>query len=130
MQVYVTREFSKFAKSESIDDQTLCAAVDRAEAGLVDANLAGPIIKQRVARGGQGASRGFRTILVYQPGQLALFVHGFAKSTKANLSTAEQDEYAEFGRIVATMTSAAFDAASAQRKWRRLDCDQFEENVP
>lgn len=130
MQVYATRDFSKFAAGEGIDDQALCAAVARAESGLIDANLAGPIIKQRVARPGRGASRGYRTILVYQPEQLALFVHGFAKSSKASLSQAERNEYSEFGRTVVDMDPAFFDAATAKQKWRRVDCEQFQEDVP
>lgn len=130
MKVYVTREFSKFAASEGIEDSALCTAITRAEVGLVDAALAGPVIKQRVARQGQGASRGYRTIVVYQPGRSALFVHGFAKSSKANLSHAERVEYAEFGKIVVAMTPAFFDAAIARQKWRRVDCEQFREDVP
>jgi len=40
-----------------IDDR-LCEAVERAESGLIDANLGGGLIKQRVARLGQGRSGG------------------------------------------------------------------------
>lgn len=130
MQVYVTREFAKFAGKEGLVDEALCHAVVRAENGLIDADLAGPIIKQRVARVGAGAARGYRTILVYQPGQMALFVHGFPKNTKANLTSAEKTTYAEFGKIVVAMDDASFEAAITKRKWRRVNCEQFREDVP
>lgn len=130
MEVYITREFSKFSAKEDLSDQALCEAIVRAEQGLIDANLAGPIIKQRVARSGQGSSRGYRTIVVYQPGRLAVFLHGFAKSTKANLGPAEQDAFAEFGKIVLSFSNESIDAIVNKGKWRRIDCEQFRENVP
>lgn len=49
--------FRKFARRQRIEDEALCAAVRRIEAGLVDADLGGGLIKQRVARPG-GADRG------------------------------------------------------------------------
>lgn len=130
MKVYVTHEFARFAAKEGIDDLALCAAVARAENGLIDADLAGPIIKQRIARAGTGASRGYRAILVYQAGRLAPFVHGFPKNSKANLTATERTAYAEFGKVVAAMPVASFDAAVAKRKWRKVECEQFPEDIP
>lgn len=61
----------------------LCQAVRGAERGLIAANLGGGIIKQRIARPGQGKSGGFRTLIVFRAGTRAIFVHGFAKSERA-----------------------------------------------
>jgi len=58
----------------------LCAAVHRAERGLVDADLSGGVIKQRIARPGEGRSGGFRSILYFRSHERAFFVFGFAKS--------------------------------------------------
>jgi hypothetical protein len=121
MKVYATPEFSKFATKENISDRALCDAVDRAEKGLIDANLSGALIKQRIARPGQGRARGYRAVLVYQKGVLALFVHGFPKSVRANLSPSEQDAFGEFGKIVTALPEEKFAALETRQKWRRLD---------
>lgn len=66
-------------------------AVADAERGLIDADLGGGVIKQRIARRGQGKSGGFRVVILYRRGARAFFVYGFAKSERANIS---QDELA------------------------------------
>lgn len=64
-------------------------AVRRAEGGLVDADLGGGVIKQRVARPGQGKSGGYRTLILFRQGDRAIFAFGFAKSAQANISKAD-----------------------------------------
>jgi hypothetical protein len=65
MRVFKTRWFVRFAKSEKISDASLDDAVARAERGLLDADLGGGIIKQRVARPGKGKRGGYRAIIAY-----------------------------------------------------------------
>ena len=52
MKVFKTRWFARFARQEKIADDGLREAIERAERGLIDANLGGGLIKQRVARQG------------------------------------------------------------------------------
>jgi hypothetical protein len=47
MRVFKTFWFRKFAAKERISDAALCEAVGRAEAGLVDADLGGGLLRQR-----------------------------------------------------------------------------------
>jgi hypothetical protein len=54
--------------------------IERAERGIIDADLGGGLIKQRVARPGQGRSGGFRMIVVYRTKERAVFIYGFAKT--------------------------------------------------
>lgn len=54
MRIFKTKVFSKFAKKEQISDTALLEAVERSEKGLIDADLGGHIIKQRIRREGQG----------------------------------------------------------------------------
>jgi len=63
--------------------------VRRAESGLVDADLGGGVIKQRVARPGKGRSGGYRTLILFRHGDRAIFAFGFAKSAQANISKAD-----------------------------------------
>ncbi len=81
--------FERFSRKERIDDSTLWEAVQRAEAGLIDADLGGGVIKQRVARPGQGKSGGYRTLILFRQGDRAIFAFGFAKSGQANISKAD-----------------------------------------
>ena len=63
--------------------------MQRAESGLVDADLGGGVIKQRVARPGKGKSGGYRTLILFRQGDRAIFAFGFAKSAQANISRAD-----------------------------------------
>lgn len=78
--------FERFARKERITDASLREAVERAESGLVDADLGGGVIKQRVARTGQGKSGGYRTLILFRQGDRAIFTFGFAKSAQANIT--------------------------------------------
>ena len=73
----------------------LCEAIERAERGLIDADLGAGLIKQRVARPGAGRSGGYRTLIFFRAETRAVFAFGFAKSDLANL---EDDEEAAFKR--------------------------------
>ena len=108
MRIFKTKEFGRFARREKIADATLLEAVERAERGIVDADLAGGLIKQRIARPGQGRSGGDRTLLVFRAGTRSEFVHGFANSECANIGNKEL----EFWRTVATAFLAMNDARS------------------
>ena len=89
MPTFKNKAFTRFADKVSISDAALCRAVRDAERGLVAADLGGGVIKQRIARPGQGKSGGFRTLIVFRAGTRAIFVHGFAKNEKDNI---ERDE--------------------------------------
>lgn len=58
------------------------------ESGLVDADLGGFPYKKRVA--GSGKSGGSRTLLSARIGSRYLFLHGFPKSDKANITGREE----------------------------------------
>lgn len=85
--------FRRFARKQRISDAALLDAIRRAERGLVDADLGGGVIKQRLARSGQGKSGGYRTIVLFRRETLAVFVFGFAKNDKANLEPEELEQF-------------------------------------
>jgi hypothetical protein len=78
--VFKTREFARIARREAIRDATLLEAAGRAERGLIDADLGAGLIKQRVARQGQGRRSGYRTLMAFRVGSSTVFVYGFAKN--------------------------------------------------
>lgn len=89
MRVYKVKRFARFARDEGIADSSLIEAVERAARGLVDADLGGGLIKQRVARRGQGRSGGFRTLIAFRAGETAVFLFGFAKRDRDNVDPVE-----------------------------------------
>jgi hypothetical protein len=91
VQVFKTKDFARFARRERIIDDALCAAIERAERGLIDADLGGGVIKQRVPRKGQGRSGGYRTLIAYRSGERSMFTFGFAKSDQDNISDDQLD---------------------------------------
>jgi len=93
MRIYKSKAFSKFAKKEGISNKRLLQAVNDAEAGLIDADYGGGVIKQRIARPNAGKSGGYRSIILYRRGNKAFFVYGFAKNERSNISNAEVRDF-------------------------------------
>ncbi|MBZ5645359.1 MAG: type II toxin-antitoxin system RelE/ParE family toxin [Acidobacteriia bacterium] len=110
MRVWKTKAFARFARKADLNDEHLCKAIAEVEQGLVDADLGGGVIKQRIARRGQGKSGGFRVVILYRRGARAFFVHGFAKSERANIS---QPELAALKELASEML--AYDEAQITR---------------
>ncbi len=103
MRIFKTKWFDKFASKNSIEDLTLIEAVERAKKGLIDADLGCGVIKQRIAREGQGKSRGYRSIIIIKYEQIAFFVFGFPKNERGNLRQDEVEEYRELARDLLSM---------------------------
>ena len=97
VRLFKTKWFIRYARQERLEDRSLCAATERAEGGLVDADLGGGIIKQRVARTGQGRSGGYRLLIAYRSGKRAVFLYGFAKSERDNINADELETLKEIG---------------------------------
>lgn len=97
MRLFGTKWFMRYARRENIDGNSLHDAIERAERGLMDADLGGGIIKQRVARKGQGRSGGFRVLVAYRSGDRAVFLYGFSKSERDNIEEAELETLREIG---------------------------------
>ena len=89
MRIFKTRWFARFARREEIADKGLIEAIRRAERGLIDADLGGGLIKQRVARQGQGRSGGYRVLVAYRTKDRAVFMFGFATSEQENIGSDE-----------------------------------------
>lgn len=106
---FKSKPFARFARKVGLLDGALREAVGNAELGLVDADLGSGVIKLRIARPGGGKSGGLRTIILFQSGTRAFFVHGFAKSERANI---RDDELMAFRMLAAQLLSYG-DAALA-----------------
>jgi hypothetical protein len=88
VRIFKTRTLAKFTRRNGIADASLIDAVDRAMRGLIDADLGGRIIKQRVARSGQGKRGGFRLLIGFASHR-SVFLFGFAKNERENIDDGE-----------------------------------------
>jgi hypothetical protein len=104
MRVFKNAWFSRFARKEQISDLALWEAVDRAEQGLIDADLGGGVIKQRIARPGAGRSGGYRSLVLYRKGSNAFFVFGFSKNSQGNIRDDEQEQFKRAAKITLALT--------------------------
>lgn len=99
MRVFKTKLFGRFARKEGLSNRVFAKAVQEIEQGLHDGDLGGHLIKKRLARAGAGKRGGYRTIIAYRRGTLAIFLYGFAKNMKADLSPEELEVYQNLARL-------------------------------
>jgi len=104
LRVFKNAWFGRFARKEKISAEVLWEAVDRAEKGLVDADLGGGVIKQRIARPGESKSKGYRSIVLYRKGDKAFFVFGFPKSDLGNIRDDEQEQFKKAAKSILALS--------------------------
>ena len=113
MRAFKAKPFARFADREGIEDAALRDAVRRAGRGLIDADLGGGVIKQRIARRGRGRSGGFRAIVLFRRGEIAFFVYGFAKNDRENLHRDERKAFRLLAGEMLELDEAGLEAALA-----------------
>jgi hypothetical protein len=116
MRVYKIKGFARFQRRERIADTALVEAISAAERGLVDADLGDGLIKQRIARPGQGKSAGFRTLIAYRRSDRAVFLFGFAKNERANIDDDELVELRRVGQLYLALDERKIEAAVAAQE--------------
>lgn len=84
-----TRYFSRWAKKAGLSDKALSEAVVEMVSGLIDAVLGSGIVKKRIALPGQGKRGSTRTLLATNRGDRWIFVYGFEKNQRSNISDRE-----------------------------------------
>jgi hypothetical protein len=119
LRVFKNAWFGRFARKENISARVLWDAVDRAEKGLVDADLGGGVIKQRISRPGESKSKGYRSIVLYRKGDRAFFVYGLPKSGLGNIRDDEQEQFKKAAKSIL--------ALSDEQVRQLIENGQFEE---
>ena len=123
MRVFKSKAFARFADRNEISDEDLCDAVQRASRGLIDADLGGGVIKQRIARKGAGKSGGFRSMILFKEKDRAVFVHGFAKKDLGNISPKELKALKKLAKIVLGYSDAQIATVVASGTLVEVKCD-------
>ncbi len=89
MKIYKTRHFFKWAKHEKLSDEALLHTIIEMQRGLVGAQLSSHVYKKRVSLHGRGKRTSSRTIIAYCQNDKAIFLYGYAKSSKDNINAME-----------------------------------------
>jgi hypothetical protein len=123
VRIFKNAWFERFMRKQNIRDAALRDAIQRAEQGLIDADLGGGVVKQRVARPGQGRSGGYRTLILYRQAHRAFFVYGFAKNQQANISDEEEAAFRKAARHVLELTDEQIAALIRNGQFSEVDDD-------
>ncbi len=126
MRVFKNKWFARFARQEAIEDTALCESVANAEKGLIDADLGGGVIKQRIARPNEGKSGGFRSIVLFRSGDKAFFVYGFRKSSRDNIRKDELKGFKELAEVMLGYDKSALTKALKSGAIVEVKCDEQE----
>ena len=105
MKKLMTKHFSKWASKQKIHQDDLLLALTEVQDGNFEASLGGHIYKKRIKFKGQGKSGSGRTIICYKKGNRAIFIHGFAKNQKSNLSKKELSIFKELSKILLNLST-------------------------
>jgi hypothetical protein len=122
MRLFATKWFTRFARGERISDDALCEAIERAERGLIDADLGRGLIKQRVARPGQGRSGGFRVLVAYRRGARAMFLYGFAKRERDNIRPDQLAAWQSRAQEILAASDGVIERNVADDNLREVHC--------
>ena len=107
----MTKQFSKWLAKQKIPSDELAVALNELKNDNFEANLGGNIYKKRIRFEGKGKSGSGRTIICYKKDDRAIFVHGFAKNEKSNLSTKELVAFKAFSKILLSLTPEQINTA-------------------
>jgi hypothetical protein len=81
------------------------------ENGLSVADLGKNLYKVRVKREGQGKSSGYKTIAVFKKKKRVVFLYGFAKNERENISDKELYYFQKLGGDVLKLNSSQIEKA-------------------
>lgn len=126
MKIFKTKWFSRFARQNRLSDHALCEAIRRAERGLIDADLGGGVIKQRIPRPNEGRSGEFRSILYFRAQERAFFVFGFAKNDLDNISADDLKDYKSAAELTLNLEAAKLAVLLEAEELTEVNCDEQE----
>lgn len=81
------------------------------------------MIKQRVARPGQGRSGGYRTLIAYRSRTQAVFIVGFDKNDRDNIDDDELKALRDAARQMLSWNGEQVAAMVANGSWQEVECD-------
>jgi hypothetical protein len=118
--IFKTRHFSRWSRKTSLSDEMLHRAVTEMAQGLIDADLGGSLFKKRIALPGRGKSGSVRTLLASNRGDRWIFIVGFEKNERANISDKELDALKMVAKDLLMLTREQLQCAVADGTLQEL----------
>ena len=112
MRAFKIKAFAKWASGEGLSDDALASAVVEMEKGLIDAKLGGQVVKKRIALPGRGKRGSTRTLVAFRQGNKAIFIYGFAKKERTNISDEELRALKMLAKELMSYTTATLTKAT------------------
>ena len=110
-----TKWFKKWSKKVKLANDDLLGAISDLEDGLSTTDLGSHLFKVRVKREHSGKSSGFRTIIVYQENEKAIFLYGFGKNEKENIDKSELQYFKKLGDDLLALNSEQLEESIRQK---------------
>jgi hypothetical protein len=82
------------------------------------------LVKQRLARSGQGKRGGYRTVIAFRREERAVFLYGFAKSERGNIDPDELDAFRRLARGFFDMTARQIASLIADNELMEVNDDE------
>lgn len=111
MSYYITRQASKWAKSEKCSDAQLINALQEMERGLTGNALGANLYKKRIAVPGAGKSGGWRVIVATKFRGHWFVIHGFAKNVQANIDAQQLADLKVLSKALLSYDDLTIDRA-------------------
>ena len=114
--VLKTPVFNRWMRKADLTDQALSKATDEMKNGLIDADLGGGILKKRVPLPGRGKRGAARTLLATNRKGRWIFLFGFQKNDRENISGHELEALQELSSDLMGFSEAEIDLAVARHE--------------
>ena len=108
-----TKPFHRWMQREALNAADLRITALEISEGLVDAKLGAGLFKKRIALAGRGKRGGGRSIVAYRQGDRIIFLTGFSKNERADISPAELEALKLLGRCLLTLSIEDIQSALA-----------------
>ena len=96
-------------------------AVDRADRGLIYAELGEEVIKQAVGRPNEAAINGFRTIIGFRSEFRAFFLYGFPKNEIDNITSNALKDFRQRSALLMALSDEAIAAFVVAEELREIE---------
>lgn len=104
MKIYKHYQFAKWMVKMGLYDAHLKNAVAEINSGLVDADLGQGVFKKRIALPGRGKRAGARTIVAFKTDYRSIFIYGFTKNEKDNISKSDEEQLKQYAKVLLGFT--------------------------
>lgn len=116
-----TKHFAKWQRKTDLTDEELQNAIKNLEESKSAPGIGKFLFKIRVAKEDSGKSGGYRTIVVFRDGGIAIFAYGFGKSEKDNLTKNELRYWKQLAKNICGLDKNQVQCAIDKGEFLKLE---------